>query len=360
MHYIIFMKNTRFQITQDGSAGLYDNITDDIYHSVTGAYKEAYEKFIFASGFESFVKRNDFVSVLDICYGVGYNSKTAINTAIKINNNIIVNIDALEYNSYVASISPFLKDNISNPDLKFRLIEFLSLQIPDYFEKVREICLNTPDFRSLYSDISICPVIDFIINNHNIRCYDELFGLLHNIYYQNISNSMETSLKSNNCQVFNFNLHLGDARHTIDSCNSLYDFVFLDAFTPSKQPLLWTYQFLSKVKSKMKPSSVLVTYSNSSPVRKTLIDLGFYISKIIIDGKQFGTIAKLSENSLGCPLDNYDSGLLETKSGIPYYDNDTLSLSSDEILNNRLVNMNNSKLMSSTQYIKRVKNESKI
>ena len=58
--------------------------------------------------------------------------------------------------------------------------------------------------------------------------------------------------------------------------------------------------------------------------------------------------------------DKYDIGLLETKSGIPYYDNDSLSLSSEEILNKRFVNMSHSKLMSSTQYIKRVKNEFKI
>lgn len=360
MNYIIYMKDTKFQITDDGSVGLYDYKTNDIYHSVTGAYKEAYDKFIHSSGFEEFVSENEYVFVLDICYGIGYNSKAAIDCALKINNNIKIHIDALENNPDTASISPFIKDNIKNTPLKTELIKILSHQIPDFCQRAGEICSNTAEFKSLYSDASVCPVIDFLILNHNRCSEDELYALLHNIYYQNVSNSMENSLKDNNNSTLCFKLHLGDARQTINNCNSSYDFVFLDAFTPSKQPILWTYQFLSKIKSKMKPTSVLATYSNSSPVRKALKELGFNISKIVIGGKQFGTIATLAENKFGTPLDRNELGLLETKSGILYYDNETLSLTSDEILANRNNQMKNSNLISSTKYLKKVKNEIKI
>jgi len=360
MYYIKIMDNTKFQITDDGSVGLYDYKTNDIYHSITGAYKEAYDKFIKSSGFELYAAQNNCVSILDICYGIGYNSKTAADCALKINNNIHIKIDALENNSYAASISPLIKDNINNLVLKEELIKCLSSQIPDFYKNIEDIWSNPNEFRNLYIDASVCPLIDFILSNHTKYHHDELYDLLHNIYYQNISNSMENCIKRNNSPNINFKIILGDARQTIDECNSLYDFVFLDAFTPSKQPVLWTYQFLSKVKSKMKQNSVLATYSNSAPVRKSLIDLGFNITKTVIDNKPFGTIATLTENKHGTPLDKYELGLLETKSGILYYDNETLTLSSAEILFNRNVQMKNSNLMSSTKYIKKVKNEIKV
>ena len=354
------MENTKFQITEDGSVGLYDYVTGDIYHSITGAYRESYEKFIQGSGFETFARNNDEVSILDICYGIGYNSKVAINSAIKNNCNIKIKIDALETNTKIVSLSPFIKDNIDNVYLKIKLLSSLSNKISDFYESIQEIVSEGPEFKDLYLDASVCPVIDFIVANHNIYTHDELYALLHNIYYQNISNSMENGMKDNDIINLDFDIKFGDARQTIDSCNLLYDFVFLDGFTPSKQPNLWTYQFLSKVKSKVKPDSVFVTYSNSSPVRKTLLDLGFNISKIVLDNKSFGTVATLNENILGTPLDDFEIGLLNTKSGIPYLDNETLSLSADEILNNRQIQMRNSDLMSSTKYIKKEKHEIKI
>ena len=354
------MDKIRFQITEDGSVGLYDNETEDIFHSVTGAYRESYEKFVLAGGLEEFAKSNNELKILDICYGIGYNTKTAINSALKINSDINITVNSLEYNPKVACLSPFIKDNINNISLKTELIKILSEKIDGFFQFVNDFYSKHPDYKVLYSDPSVYPIIDFLISGDNINRIDDISALLHNIYYQNISNSMENNMYVNNTFKLNFDIKIGDARQTINECNQVYDFVFLDAFTPSKQPILWTKQFFEKIKSKMNKNSVLATYSNSSPVRKTLIDLGFNISKTVIDGKSFGTVATLGNNLLGTPLDEYELGLLSTRSGIPYLDNETLTLSSEEILNNRLEIMRNSELISSTQYIKKVKNETKI
>lgn len=65
--------------TNDGSVGLYSPEDDDIYHSTYGALTEAYEKFILPANFDEYFKTNNKIKILDICFGVGYNSKSFLN-----------------------------------------------------------------------------------------------------------------------------------------------------------------------------------------------------------------------------------------------------------------------------------------
>ena len=51
-----------------------------------------------------------------------------------------------------------------------------------------------------------------------------------------------------------------------------FDIIFFDAFAPSKQPEIWSYQNLSKVYKAMKKNAVLVTYCSSSKFKRSLID----------------------------------------------------------------------------------------
>ena len=68
--------------TNDGSVGLFSPEADDIYHSTYGALSEAYEKFVLPANLENFFANNSEIKVLDICYGIGYNSKSFLNFLI--------------------------------------------------------------------------------------------------------------------------------------------------------------------------------------------------------------------------------------------------------------------------------------
>ena len=68
--------------TNDGSIGLFSPEANDIYHSTYGALTEAYEKFILPSEFEKFFQKNSEIKILDICFGIGYNSKSFINNLL--------------------------------------------------------------------------------------------------------------------------------------------------------------------------------------------------------------------------------------------------------------------------------------
>ena len=74
-----FIKN------EDGSWGLFNTTVDDIYFSNIGAHKEALEKFVIPAKPQNIKKKN--IRILDVCYGMGFNSKTFVDYCIKNNLN---------------------------------------------------------------------------------------------------------------------------------------------------------------------------------------------------------------------------------------------------------------------------------
>ena len=67
--------------TQDGSYSLRSLVFHENFHSVTGALNETRSKFIAPSNLKRFNGRS--LNVLDICFGLGYNSALLINDLIK-------------------------------------------------------------------------------------------------------------------------------------------------------------------------------------------------------------------------------------------------------------------------------------
>ncbi|MCR5262051.1 MAG: hypothetical protein K6C94_09485 [Candidatus Gastranaerophilales bacterium] len=351
------MNQFEYQITQDGSVGLYDNDAKDILHSVTGALKESFDKFIYPTDYEDYCKKNSSVSVLDICFGIGYNTKAAIFSAIKNNSESKIYITALDINKSFAFLSPFIKDGLNAPEINLYLLSYFLFNFDEFASFISEYFKSNPDITGKFFAPEICRVFnDFFEHGGIFTSLNEVSSFLHNIYYQNVSNSMEIAPKPFKTANIAFDIIFGDARQTLQSINHKYNFVFLDGYTPHKQPLLWTYNFLELIKSKMHADGILSTYSNSTPVRKSLSELNFYIGKIILENSQFGTIAAFNKSKIKHELSVYDLGLMETKAGIPYYDNN-FNLSASEILSAREELVKESNKQSATEYKKRYQNE---
>ena len=87
--------------TNDGSVGLFSPEADDIYHSTYGALTEAYEKFIFPAELDKFLKKNKKIKVLDICFGIGYNSKSLLNKFLEITYNETIGSDNIKCNEKI-------------------------------------------------------------------------------------------------------------------------------------------------------------------------------------------------------------------------------------------------------------------
>lgn len=372
-------------MTNDGSVGLYNKSVNDIYHSAFGALDEAFEKFINPLKEISYlnITSNKF-NVLDICYGIGYNSKAFLQEIL--NNNITtINIDCVDTNKNLIALSPFISSNICSIK-KLIYKNLLVKNISEYSEakkiisykhknskyKIDEI-VNVIILNNLIKDFGF----EYITNNiknlllekKNLIFFEEevlnlykflskneiylhqknnLSTFVHNIYYKYITK------RYNNPNFNKINMHFfaDDIRNYLKNTDKVYDLVFLDGFTPSKCPCIWTLDIFSKLYGLLPDNAVIVTYNKSAPVRNAMINAGFFVGNTL-DEKQnkIGTIASKNKLLILNPLSKKEIGLLNTKAGIPYRDN-SLSLDNDTILLNREIETDSSDKISSSKYLK--------
>ena len=73
-----------------------------------------------------------------------------------------------------------------------------------------------------------------------------------------------------------------------------FDAVFLDPFSPSVNPELWSADFFREIACRMKPNAILSTYSSAVVVKENLIKAGLKIGKgAKVGDKGTGTLASL-------------------------------------------------------------------
>lgn len=130
--------------------------------------------------------------------------------------------------------------------------------------------------------------------------------------------------------------HLGDARKKILQLTNTYDIVYLDPFSPTKNPELWTYHFIQVIKNKLKPNGIILTYSSALSVLAALKRNGFYLYQTEAVGrKRKGILASNIKNDNLLDIRREDQILLEeSKGGIPYRD-PKLCESSNQIIARR-------------------------
>ena len=138
--------------------------------------------------------------------------------------------------------------------------------------------------------------------------------------------------------------------------NNMYNLIFLDAFTPAKCPALWSIDFFKLLFKHLDYNGKILTYSNSAAIRNAFIEAGFNVGKIYStsQNKYTGTIAVKNKKFIKHKLSNYDLGLLKTKAGI-FYRDENLNGQNEAIIERHKIDVENSNLMSSSQYIKQYK-----
>jgi len=81
-------------------------------------------------------------------------------------------------------------------------------------------------------------------------------------------------------------IKIGDAVELIKTINDKFDAVFLDPFSPAKNPELWTIEFFKNIKQRMKPGAILATYSYAKKIRNNLAKAGFKVEDGPIVGRR--------------------------------------------------------------------------
>lgn len=100
-------------ITADHSETFMNEVVGESYHSQTGAVEEALKKYALPCNIKE-LARTGKIRILDVCFGMGYNSAMAISVALEENPGCEIEIVGLEYDALIIS-----KIQEVNPPISF-------------------------------------------------------------------------------------------------------------------------------------------------------------------------------------------------------------------------------------------------
>ncbi|WP_019507156.1 tRNA (5-methylaminomethyl-2-thiouridine)(34)-methyltransferase MnmD [Pleurocapsa sp. PCC 7319] len=277
------------QLTEDGSYTFYSAEFQEAFHSSFGAKQEAEVRYIEPCLIKQLATKQPKIRILDICYGLGYNTAAALEAIWSINPQCRVELTALEINLEVPSqaIANHLLDQWSSP-------------VPQLLAELA---------------------------NESIVQAEYLNGkLLLGDARQTIQQVIQTDWQA--------------------------DAIFLDPFSPPKCPQLWTVEFINLVAQCLHPSGRLATYSCSAAVRTALSTAGLNLSSIMGAGRKSpGTIGSFEYKNLPqLPLKEQEH--LRTRAAIPYRD-PNLQTQPEKIKITRQQEQQNSNLETTSQWRKR-------
>ena len=285
------MKNWIPHSTRDGSFTFFSETFNETFHSKQGARTEAIEKFAIATHLPQLAQasRHTPIRILDVCYGLGFNTAAALETIWQLNPDCPVELYGLELDASVpqAAIAPEIIQCWSKPVQK---------------------------------------VLRALAASH--------------AFSEKSAGGLAGSLP------LQAELLIGDARQSILDLHQravVADAIFLDPFSPRRCPQLWTVDFLELVIQCLALRGRLATYSRSASVRAALLEAGFTIGTMPLPrqdpqhphewsqgtiavseaaglcGMSGGVSGGVSESWL-TPLSQLELEHLQTRAGIPLRD----------------------------------------
>jgi len=244
------------QPTADGSFTFFSEEMGESFHSLQGAKEEAMFKFVGPCRLAQKAQQ-PVLRLLDVCYGLGYNTATALEVIWENNPGCRVELVALELDSAVPRAA------------------------------------NAHNLLSSWSQ-SISQMLGVLATSLQVQT-DQFQGQLQ------LGDARKTIQYW--CQL-----------------NFQADAIFLDPFSPPRCPQLWTGEFLQLLANCCATDGILATYSCAAAVRSALIAAGWKIgSTLLVGGRQPGTVASLTETNLP-PLSRRSQEHLQTRAAVPYRD----------------------------------------
>jgi tRNA U34 5-methylaminomethyl-2-thiouridine-forming methyltransferase MnmC len=260
--------------TRDGTVTFFSHTFQEAFHSLSGAYQEAIGKFVEPTQLVNQARRLTTqtpagqLKLLDVCYGLGYNSAAALTCIWETYPNCPIHLMALE----------------------------LDPQVPRAAIKVGGLSHWPQPVQAIISALA------------ETQQYqdDHLQASLH------IGDARQTL-------------------HQLIEMGFQADAIFLDPFSPPHCPQLWTVEFIAMLSQCLAPTGRLATYSCAAAVRNALQFAGLKIGSSTPVGRRApGTIASFTATDLP-PLSLAELEHLQTQAGIPYRD-PTLTNTAAQIL----------------------------
>ncbi len=238
------MNKTNFSLatTSDGSFSLHESKLDELYHNRAGAFTEAMVTYVepACQYFKEKMAAGHSLSVLDSCFGLGYNSLALANYIQKNQKNqkIGLDIDCIEIDGSVLELLPQVVDQ---PCLS------------EIAQAFKNSAVNLADF-----------------NGGTIAADSVRFQIF----------------------ICDLRLFVQKAQRKMGG----YDLIFHDPFSPKKVPELWTVDLFRHYHRLLADGGVIFTYSSAPAVRGALLELGFKVFRTTaLGGKVGGTMAIRAE-----------------------------------------------------------------
>jgi tRNA U34 5-methylaminomethyl-2-thiouridine-forming methyltransferase MnmC len=245
------------QPTADGSFTFFSPEFNEAFHSHYGAKQEAIYKFVKPCLLKEKASRQDRIVLLDICYGLGYNTAAALTAIWQANPECRVQLIALDTDVTVAQAAIAYYNRQEWPLSVLAALEQLA-RTQTATTATLDATLRIDDARATIQD-----------------------------------------LQQQKFQA---------------------DAIFLDPFSPPQCPQLWTVEFLAKVAACLKADGRLATYSCAAPVRTALQLAGLSVGSTAAMGRKTpGTVASFAAEHIP-PLSRREQEHLHTRAAIPYRD----------------------------------------
>jgi tRNA U34 5-methylaminomethyl-2-thiouridine-forming methyltransferase MnmC len=257
------LENFTPKLTADGSFTFVSEEFGESFHSHYGAKQESFFKFVEPTQLPT-VAQKPVLRLLDICYGLGYNTAAALQTIWAVNPSCYVEVIGLELNPAVpqAAIAHHLFDNWNC----------------NYIEILSQLAFE-----------------------HQVQ-----------------TDRLKAKLLIGDARTTIALVHQSD--FTADA-------IFLDPFSPPQCPQLWTVEFIKQLSLCLHQDGLLATYSCSAAVRTALLSAGLAIASTPPMGRRSpGTVAAHSasgesqNHSILTPLSQVEKEHLLTRAAIPYRD----------------------------------------
>lgn len=217
------------QLTADGSFTFFSKEFGELFHSNHGARQEAQLKFVEPTQLRQKAQQPS-LRLLDVCYGLGYNTAAALATVWAVNPNCYIELVGLEF----------------NPDVPLAAV-------------AHRLFNNSPQ--------PIPQILTQLATEYKVQ-----------------TNRLKATLLIGDARA---TIELVQSSFQADA-------IFLDPFSPPNCPQLWTVEFLERVARCLNSKGLLATYSCAAAVRTALITAGLKISSTSPIGRRSpGTVASL-------------------------------------------------------------------
>ncbi|HLO85996.1 MAG TPA: MnmC family methyltransferase [Nostocaceae cyanobacterium] len=222
------LENFTPQLTGDGSFTFVSQEFGEAFHSHFGAKQESFLKFVEPTQL-AIAANKPVLRLLDVCYGLGYNTAAALERIWQVNPDCYVEVIGLELNPSVPQAA----------------------------------------------------IAHQVFNNWHYPYIDILTKLA--FEYQVYSDRLNAKLMIGDAR---------DSIRQINQSGFQADAIFLDPFSPPQCPQLWTVEFIKQVSLCLHKNGLLATYSCAAAVRTALLSAGLIIASTPPVGRRTpGTVA---------------------------------------------------------------------